>query len=70
MYQVNIMSRIQISFLHSIGSDIYYFVQFFSTFFLKLNNFVSLQIEAKFNFYINVILIFLLKFILLLNILI
>jgi len=44
-------------------------VQFAPNFFFEFNNFfVSLLIETKFNFYINVILIFLLKFSFLLNI--
>jgi len=39
----------------------------FNSIFLKLDNFVPPQIETKFNFDINVILIFLLKLIFLLN---
>jgi len=37
-------------------------------FFFKLNNIVPLRIETKFNFYINVTQIFLLKLLVLLNI--
>jgi len=43
------------------------FVQF-NLNFLKLNNFVHLQIDIKFNSYINIVMIFLIKFKFLLNI--
>jgi len=43
------------------------FVQF-NLNFLKLNNFVHLQIYIKFNSYINIVMIFLIKFKFLLNI--
>ena len=52
------------------GLYIHYYIQFSSNFFFKLNNFVHLETETKFNFYINVIMMFLLKFTFLLNILV
>jgi len=51
------------------GHNIRYFFQFGpNLFFFKFNIFVLLQIEIKFNLFINVIWIFLLKCIFLLNI--
>ena len=45
-----------------------YYIEFFHNLFFNLTFFVLLQIEIKFNLYINVIWIFLLKCIFLLNI--
>jgi len=61
------MSRLV--FYIQFGPNIHYFFQFGpNIFFLNLTFFVPLKLETKFNLYINVIWIFLLKFIFLLNI--
>jgi len=66
--QPNNMSRIRVNVLYLIWFLNLLFLFNLVLFFKKLRNFAPFQIEIKFNFYVNVIMMFLFKFTFLLNI--